>query len=473
VGTHWSREAVGVAGSIARFGEFEFDFDEMVLRQAGKPVPLQPQPTQVLAILLERPGRLVSRDELKSRVWENRIVEFDAGLNFSINQVRRALADSAADPKYVETVPRRGYRCIAAVVRSAPDQRLSSLRSTPRRWLWVVAAMIGLGASISIALRAPSPARDEDLKALSPTLQSTYREARWLYEHGDAQRALTRLDSVRLAAPDFVQAWAMTSHARRVGHDLVGARAAAERAIELDPGLADAHYALGLTAFLETRGREALDAFAEASRLDPQRVEYRQWLAEALANQLRLDEAIEQLEAARRIDPISNLVGVDLATVYIAADRLDAAVTYCEESLELVETAERWARDCLLTAHHFRGDDALATDQARALMELTGATPEEVSTVRTLRDYFGWDLARLDRLESAGESVGLFERVKATARLEDRDGTLRGLRTLRQARHFSIQWAPRDVWFRFLHRDPEFQAILREADLPVPGAPGP
>ena len=117
-----------MVGRIARFGEFEFDFDEMVLRQEGKPVPLQPQPTQLLAILLERPGRLVNRDELKSRVWQNRIVEFDAGLNFTVNQVRRALGDSAADPKYVQTVPRRGYRFIGAVVRS-PEQPPSSLRT--------------------------------------------------------------------------------------------------------------------------------------------------------------------------------------------------------------------------------------------------------------------------------------------------------------------------------------------------------
>lgn len=453
-----------VDSSVSRFGEFEFDFDEMVLRQNGEPVALQPQPTQVLALLLERPGRLVSRDELKSRVWDDRIVEFDTGLNFSISQVRRALGDSATHPDYVETVPRRGYRFVAPV---APGGRERRPRST-RRWGWVAAAVLVVGAAVPIAMRARSAARVDELKDLPAALQSTYREAKWLYEQGETDRALERLDSLRLAAPDFGRAWALTSHARLASRDLIGARAAAERAIELDPDLADAKYALGLTAFLEVKGREAVQAFSDATRLEPGRVEYRQWFAEALANQLRFDEAIAQLEEARRLDRISNLVGVDLAAVYIAAGRLDAAVRYCSESLELVEGSRRWARDCLLTAQHFKGQERLATEHARALMQLAGATAEEVAAVQTLRDYFRWDLARIDRLEAAGEPLNPFERVKATARLENREETLRGLASLRKAHHFSIQWAPRDAWFWFLHRDPEFRAILREADLPEP-----
>lgn len=452
---------------IARFGVFEFDFEEMVLRREGEPVQLQPQPTRVLAMLLEQPGRLVSRDELKERVWEDGIVEFDAGLNFIINQVRRALGDAAARPEYIETVPRRGYRFIAAVG-TAPQPGLYSFGKAARRAAWFVIAAIAVGAAVQVARRAPTTAREGDLVGLPPAMRSTYREAQWLFEHGEARRALERLDSVRLAAPDFAQAWALTSRARRVGQDLAGARTAAERAIALDSSSADAHYALGLTAFYEVRGREAAREFALASRLDPERIEFRQWYAEALANQLKLDEAIAQLEEARRIDPISNLLGPDLAMIYVAAGRFDEAVTFCRGSLDLVKNAERWARVCLLTAHHFKGEERLATEQARGLMALLGASPDDLAAVRTLAGYFRWNLARIDRAQAAGETTNPFNRVKATARLGDRDETLRGLRSLSQARHFSIQWVPREVWFRFLHGDPEFEAILREAGLPLP-----
>lgn len=456
-------------GKTVTFGEFEFDFDEMVLRSEGDPIPLQPQPSRILAILLERPGRLVTRDELKSVVWGDRLVEFDAGLNFSINQIRRALGDTAADPEYVATVHRRGYRFIAPVMSSAGDSRRRSMAPISRSGPWVVAAALIAGAAIGI--RASSSARGDSLADLPSRVRTTYRAARWLWEHGQAERALARLDSVRLAAPAYAPAWVMTSHARLAGSDLVGARAAAERAIDLNPSLAEARYALGRAAFFESRGHDALLAFAEASRLEPDRIEYRQWYAQALANQLRLNEAIAQLEEARRIDPLSNLIGVDLATVYLTAGRFDDAVSYCGVGLDLMEEAERWARDCLLTAHHFRGEDELAVQQACALMTLLGATPSEVASIRSLEDYFRWDLARIDRLTAAGEPPSPYERVRSTARLEERGETLDGLRSLGRIRHYSLQWAPREVWFRFLHGDDEFRAILREAGLPVPGAP--
>lgn len=458
-----------MGANVVRFGPFEFDFEEMVLRHGGAPVPLQPQPTQVLAILLEVPGRLVGREELKSRVWENRIVEFDAGLNFSVNQVRRALGDSANRPQYVETVHRRGYRFIATVEDGGPDGGPAPSRGALRTAAWLLGVVLVAAFLVRVVGRAASVGSDGSLEALAPTVQSTYRAAQWLYEHGEAQRALARLDSVRLAQPDFARAWALTSHARRVGHDLSGARVAAERAVELDPSLADAYYASGLVAFLETRELDALEAFREASRLEPHQVEYRQWYAQALANRMRLDEAIAQLETARRLDPISNLVGVDLATVYSAAGRFDDALTYCSDSLELVTDNERWARECLLTAYYLKGERRLASEQARVIMEYLGATPAEIAAVLTPEDYFRWDLARIERLQAAGKASISFDRVRATARLRDRAETLRGLRSLRDARHYGIQWVPRDPWFWFLHGDPEFDAILREAGLPIPG----
>ena len=67
-----------------RFGRFEFDLESLELREHGSPMSLQPKPPQVLSALLARPGRLVSRGELRATVWRDRVIEFDAGLNFSI-----------------------------------------------------------------------------------------------------------------------------------------------------------------------------------------------------------------------------------------------------------------------------------------------------------------------------------------------------------------------------------------------------
>ncbi len=98
------------------FGPFELDVAAGELRKAGILVKLQPQPFQVLLLLAEHAGALVTREEIQRCLWsESTFVDFEHGINFSINQIRGALADSAEKPRYVETLPRRGYRFIAPV----------------------------------------------------------------------------------------------------------------------------------------------------------------------------------------------------------------------------------------------------------------------------------------------------------------------------------------------------------------------
>ena len=102
--------------TVVRFGSFEADFRAGELRKHGVKLKLVGQPLEVLAMLLERPGQLVTRDELRARLWPtDTFVDFDHGLNAAVNKLRDALSDSAEKPNYVETLPRRGYRFISAV----------------------------------------------------------------------------------------------------------------------------------------------------------------------------------------------------------------------------------------------------------------------------------------------------------------------------------------------------------------------
>jgi TolB-like protein/Tfp pilus assembly protein PilF len=101
-----------------RFGVFEFDADGGELRKDGYKVRLQEQPLQILQILLEHPGNVISRDELQKRVWpSDTFVDFDHGINNAIKRLREALGDTAEAPRYIETLPRRGYRFIESVAR--------------------------------------------------------------------------------------------------------------------------------------------------------------------------------------------------------------------------------------------------------------------------------------------------------------------------------------------------------------------
>src|ERR1700690_1528958 len=118
---HFAREELGMAGAAQkrlgyRFGPFELNLGEDALLRNGTRVKVQDLPYRLLVMLVERPGEVVTREEVQRRLWpENTFVEFDNSLGVAIRKVRDALSDDAEAPRYVETVPRRGYRFVAPV----------------------------------------------------------------------------------------------------------------------------------------------------------------------------------------------------------------------------------------------------------------------------------------------------------------------------------------------------------------------
>src|SRR3954468_7091864 len=115
--------------NLHRFGPFTLDARSEVLLRGAERVPLQPQPMKVLLVLASRRGELVTRKELQSAVWsDGTFVDFEQGLNWCIKRIREVLGDDAAHPRFVETVPRKGYRFIAKLQQA---QR----RTIDRRWL--------------------------------------------------------------------------------------------------------------------------------------------------------------------------------------------------------------------------------------------------------------------------------------------------------------------------------------------------
>ncbi|HEV3205995.1 MAG TPA: winged helix-turn-helix domain-containing protein [Terriglobales bacterium] len=107
------------ARKVVRFGVFEADLVAGELRKNGGRIRLQEQPFQLLALLLERPGEVVTREELRQKLWPaDTFVDFDHSLNTAVNKLREALGDSASSPRYVETLARRGYRFLGQVDRT-------------------------------------------------------------------------------------------------------------------------------------------------------------------------------------------------------------------------------------------------------------------------------------------------------------------------------------------------------------------
>src|SRR5580704_12837021 len=115
-----------------RFGVFEADLRTGELTKLGKRVRLQEQPFQLLAMLLEKPGELVIREELRERLWPQTVVDFDHGLNKAVSKIRDVLGDSAENPRFIQTVARRGYRFLAdvAVVNGGPIEAAAPARDS-------------------------------------------------------------------------------------------------------------------------------------------------------------------------------------------------------------------------------------------------------------------------------------------------------------------------------------------------------
>src|SRR5450432_1382962 len=114
---------------VVRFGVFELDLRSGELRKQGRKIRLEGQPVQVLICLLENPGELVTREELHRKLWRaDTFVNFEHGLNAAVKRLRQALNDSADNPRFVETLPRRGYRFIAPV--QAEDPRSEAIPPT-------------------------------------------------------------------------------------------------------------------------------------------------------------------------------------------------------------------------------------------------------------------------------------------------------------------------------------------------------
>ena len=139
---------------VYRFGVFEFDDDGKELRKNGRFVSIERQPAKALTLLVSRAGELVTREELRAAVWgKDTHVDFDRGLAYCVSQIRTALGDSGDNPRFVQTIPKQGFRFIAPLIASPPQvpTRKPELRSR-RAVYWVApAAVLVLGVGLALA----------------------------------------------------------------------------------------------------------------------------------------------------------------------------------------------------------------------------------------------------------------------------------------------------------------------------------
>lgn len=298
---------------LYRFGVFELDPAAGELRRRGLRVRVQNLPLRILRTLLDRTGEAVSRQELRRALWpKDVLVGFDHSLNAGVNKLRRALGDTGSNPRFVETLHGLGYRFLGPV------------ESIPR------------------------PPRAARPGSRHPAAKASYEIGR---HHWNRRTPASLLESLRhfreasdldpLFGPAFAgmaQSYAMLAEYGAITPEegFACAHAAAEKALELDPGNPEARSALGL---VHHRHRWDFPSAQREYRLalaaDPRNATARQWYAEYLSQRLRHGEAVAQIREARRLDPLSPAVSTVEAWIRYHSGNLTGAETRCRRALEL------------------------------------------------------------------------------------------------------------------------------------------
>ena len=134
---------------VKTFGDFAFDVRRRSLKARGQPIKLTGQAVDLLYLLLERPGELITREEIERRLWPDRNVNFDHSLDVVVSRLRTVLGDKGPTPRYIETVPRRGYRFIEPVT-AKPEARPANASRRWRRRVATYAAVAIFAAVVAI-----------------------------------------------------------------------------------------------------------------------------------------------------------------------------------------------------------------------------------------------------------------------------------------------------------------------------------
>ncbi|GEM_PF-4352003 len=414
------------AGGRVRFGPFEARLRTRELTKLGYRLRLAEKPFLVLAALLEQPGEMVTREELRRRLWAgDTFVDFDNNLNSAVATLREALGDSARHARYIETLPRLGYRFIAEVQRAscteaeAASPRDPEPRATP--WpAWALATtgvvLTGLLAGhLGPALRSGAKGGGAPaMRGEPPPAPRGYAEAMYLIRAGDAasfERSIALLDQAVTAVPGHAPshaAWSEVMLRITLRGDVskqqgfAQAERAARRALQLDPASPAAQRTLALVA-LHRDWDFAAAALSVQRALGAQPGEAETWLVAATLQSAlgRFDDAVASARRAILLDPGNWRVRADLAFFLLAAGRLEEAAAESREVLGL-EPRNSAALDFLLAASERLGHYENARSAAVELMQLANAGPAELHAVRqagpreAVRRYRDWQVRYLE-----------------------------------------------------------------------------
>jgi DNA-binding winged helix-turn-helix (wHTH) protein/tetratricopeptide (TPR) repeat protein len=480
--------------AVRRFATFELDDEQGELRRQGRRIHLAAQPLKVLALLIGRAGEIVSRDELRRHVWgDDTFVDFDRSLNFLVAEIRSALRDDARSPRFVETVPKRGYRFIADVREDVADTPASAAtdnlarvrRSNPLTWLrrWAWAAVVPL-----LVIQQPVRTAAHTRVTALPAARAAFERALRNSDDGiDGQRRgiaalriATRIDP-RFAEAHYALADLYLDLAVKrelpIDAAIAEARAAAERAVALED-VAESRQVLGMAYLLSgdwTGGRRQIEqALALEPKWDSGFVSYARLLSASGDDAA----AMRAIDRAETLSPNCDLILFDAGHIYARAGRFDDAIRRYDGAIAFGPprhtTEADWRREVelrLLAVHAARGDWSAAQRSAVAILDASG-TADDVRARFADRDPREAVRSFLRRSAADLASRPPRDRVSPTriatlhALLGDTSAALDWLERAAGEREVELVFSLRNPEFDVLRDQPRYRALVARMASP-------
>jgi DNA-binding winged helix-turn-helix (wHTH) protein/tetratricopeptide (TPR) repeat protein len=464
-------------GRTYRFGPFALDPDNAQLSRDGVPVKLAPQPFTVLQTLLEHAGTLVTRDQLRRIVWrDDHHVDFNAGLNFCLAQIRTALGESTTDPIYIATVPRRGYKFIApldvaaATAAGLPGDvppSVTPVRLT-RRWVgWVALAFTASVVTVAAviwrpALFAAKAPESRSIDAITAFERGTLDLAD--ASPGELQARVRFFEDAIKHDAQFGRAYAGLAEARLMLAEYRGdepqrayamAKASAQQALALDPELAEAHAVMAAVLWQFNWDWPAAERHLRLAQRGTASPMVLLWASRFRAAQGRAGDALVLAERAVSLSPRSARMQANLGMMAVYAGDHARAVEACQRASSLIAKFTP-ADMCLVTAAAETRQLALAIRHARAVAD--GSPEQDVHSFDQL-----WR-ARLLRLDQHRESCrcdhDALSFAMVHARLGEPEPALTWLERAADLHADGLVFAAVHPALRSLHGHSRFQVVL-------------
>ena len=432
---------------VLRFGVFEVDCDSGDLRRQGVRLRLSEQPLRLLLALVNDAGQVVTREQLRRRLWpEGTFVGFDRAINKAVSELRDVLGDSAFSPRFIETLSKRGYRFVHPL-EEAPSGRLSTWSEAFNsdaertcvigRYLWSRRTVTDLHSSIGYF---------EDALEIDDRCAPAYAGL---------------ADANLLAA-----IWGLRAPDAAFGT----ARTAAAAALDLDPNLAEAHTSRAeVLKGYEWDWSQAERHYRHALSLRAGYATAHQWYAQLLAILGRYPEAASHIELARRADPISPAINSFVSYIHLAGRNYDRALREAQRFVRL-EPHAPLAHWYLGRAYLCLGQTDSAVQALEQAVTLEGAAsiwvPELICARARSGDHAGaWTLLSGLIERAARDYVSPYHLAVAFTGIGDPESALDLLERAFNERVMRIIMLG-DPELDTLHGEPRYQALVERLHLP-------